>query len=213
MNILFFLYKRKINHKNNLSINKKKLPLPIITPRVQHMESKPKTRKTKTKQREVQRIIKTYNEKLEKLNVFKHQIKSIIAVKRVTKAPALKEVPKTPQMIDMKEAAHNTKRQNQIQKLNPDFRDLKKKKDAKPDTLRRLFDIAGEDWTIDVDNTGAKTTQTFSCPAEDGYFPSAYSCSVYYRCVHGQKTKLECSSGLSWSVDKGGCDWEGLVIC
>ena len=34
---------RKINHNNNLSINKKKIHLPVITPRVQHMESRPKT--------------------------------------------------------------------------------------------------------------------------------------------------------------------------
>ena len=131
----------------------------------------------------------------------------------MSKAPALMEVPKPPQMIDMKKAPHNIKRQHQSQKLYPDFKELKKKKDEKPDTLRRLFDIAGKDWTLDVDNTGAKTTHNFSCPAEDGYYPSAYSCSVYYRCVHGQETQLECSPGLSWSVDKGGCDWEGQVMC
>ena len=86
----------------------------------------------------------------------------------MSKAPALMEVPKPPQMIDMKSAPHNIKRQHQSQKLYPDFKELKKKKDEKPDTLRRLFDIAGKDWTLDVDNTGAKTNHNFSCPEEDG---------------------------------------------
>ena len=81
------------------------------------------------------------------------------------------------------------KRQHQQQNSNPDFKEIKKKKDAKPDTLRRLFDIAGEEWTLDVANTGMSTSKTIFCPEEDGYYPSVSSYSVYYRCVHGQKTQ------------------------
>jgi hypothetical protein len=102
-------------------------------------------------------------EKLENLNEFKHQIKSIL------KAHALSKVPKTPQLIDKTKALTKIKRENQSKKINPDLMELKKKKDSIHDNLRRLFDIAGGDWTLDVGNT--KTVENFSCPADDGYYP------------------------------------------
>ena len=149
--------------------------------------TKKKTRRrSRPKQREVQKIIHEYKDKLRKLNKFKHEIKSIMAVKKVTKPPTFLKTVK-PNYTHLKE--------------------LKKKSDTKSETLQKLFAIAGDDWAIRQD------INTFSCPAKDGYYPSPSSCSVYYRCVYGQATRLECSSGTSWNTSKEECDWEGQVNC
>ena len=112
---------------------------------------------------------------------------------------------------------------------------LEDKQENKEESLQKLLDIAGTGWSSDDgdndDNrrnsssrrqSGLQSKQQnkkqqrtpFKCPEPEGHFADESKCSsIYYRCVHGRATRLNCGAGLVWNMDSGQCDWKKEVGC
>ncbi|XP_076168774.1 uncharacterized protein LOC143147413 [Ptiloglossa arizonensis] len=64
-------------------------------------------------------------------------------------------------------------------------------------------------------NTNCTTGHGNECPISDctTLLPDTESCSHYYRCVNGYKTRMSCSPGLLYNVNKQMCDLPQYVDC
>lgn len=58
-----------------------------------------------------------------------------------------------------------------------------------------------------------KSSNTFECPEEFGYYPHPTDCSQYYVCVFGGALLESCTGGLMYSHELQTCDWPRNVGC
>jgi len=112
----------------------------------------------------------------------------------------------------------NALREKYTTKIQNKGSEVRWKNRNKTEALRRLLEIAGDEWDsekdmnkrIDDDNIGSST---FKCPEPEGYFADRLSCTVYYHCDHGVATMEKCRSGLAWNKTTNQCDWQQNVNC
>jgi len=93
--------------------------------------------------------------------------------------------------------------------------DIKEKEVNKESSLQKLLAIAGDGWDTSetIEKSLKITRQKFKCPEPEGHFGDPGRCEIYYRCVHGTSTQLQCGTGLKWNSKTDQCDWGDNVDC
>jgi len=86
---------------------------------------------------------------------------------------------------------------------------------VKSEALRRLYEIAGDDWEWeeDEDDEPRRKEHGTVCLKDEGEFSDPFDCSSYFHCVHGNPKRKQCNPGLLWDQDRGLCDWQKNVHC
>jgi len=92
---------------------------------------------------------------------------------------------------------------------------VKEKEVNKENSLQKLLAIAGAGWdtTETIEKSIKSAKSKFKCPKPEGHFADPGRCEVYYRCVHGTSTQLQCGAGLKWNSKTNQCDWGDNVDC
>jgi len=124
----------------------------------------------------------------------------------------------TPTLENKKKVVQKEPRQK-IKKIKQDINktrrkptNLEDKQVNKAEVLQKLMAIAGGGWDTE-ENIEKSLNKRFKCPKPEGHFADPDKCEVYYRCVHGTSTRLQCGAGLKWNSKTNQCDWGDNVDC